>query len=166
MKKTVLFLFGILLLAACSTKSTGDSTENKVDDEAFYATQPVHSGLYDADYFDITGNNPKKGHFDGRIYFSLSPDLSAFYVFENGNRTQIRYTVSLQKPFEKGDSSIYKTVDVEGLPVTINTDSTSYLLNFQKKGSDVSVCFNPKPRHTGTAIEILEKINETMQKNK
>lgn len=171
MKKSFLFfitLLGALIIGnmiSCNNKTASEKT-SATDDEAFYASQPVHSGLYDADSYDITGANPRKGKFDGRIYFSLSPDLSAFYVFENGNRTKIHYTVSLQKPFEKGDSGIYKTVDAAGMPVTIAADSTIYILNFQKNNSEITIGFNPKPRHTGTAIEILERMNETMQKNK
>lgn len=128
--------FCSLLLFACG----GNKTENTeaqataVDDEAFYATQPVHSGLYDAETYDITGNNARKGHFDGRIYFSLSPETSAFYVFENGNRTKIDMIVNLKKPFEKNDSGLFVTTDTKDRPVTINTDSALYLLKFERTG--------------------------------
>ena len=156
------FFFGLLVFTSCGGGTAKE--ENKVDDEGFYKTQPVVSGLYDADYYDITGTNPRKGHFDGRIYFSLSPDLSAFYVFENGNRTKIDHVVSLQKPFEKGDSGIYYSVDNKNNPVTINTDSTMYVIDFTRGVENLKITFNPKPRHTGTAVEILEKMNA--QKNK
>lgn len=151
-------------LASCGGGTTTSDKNVSVDDEAFYATQPLHSGLYDADYYDITGNKTQKGRFDGRIYFSLSPETSAFYVFENGNRTKIDYTVTLQKPFEKGDSGIYYSMDTKNRPVTINTDSTAYVLSFQRTGEDLKITFSPKPRHTGSAIDILEKM--AAQKNK
>lgn len=154
----------IVSLSSCGGGSSASKEETKVDDASFYETQPVQSGLYDADYYDITGQNARKGRFDGRIYFSLSPETSAFYVFENGNRTKIDYIVALQKPFEKGDSGIYRSVDTKDRPVTISTDSTMYVVDFQRSGEDMKITFNPKPRHTGSAVEILEKINA--QKNK
>lgn len=161
----IAFISCLVFLISCSGASTkSGETSVKLDDESFYATQPVHSGLYDADYYDITGNNPRKGRFDGRIYFSLSPETSAFYVFENGNRTKIDYLVGLQKPFEKGDSGIYYSVDAKDRPVTIATDSSMYVINFQRSGEDMKITFNPKPRHEGSAIDILEKMNA--QKNK
>lgn len=159
-------LVAMFALNSCGGGNTdkGDAREVKIDDEAFYATQPVHSGLYDADYYDITGNNPRKGHFDGRIYFTLSPEMSAVYVFENGNRTKINQLVVLEKPFEKGDSGIYMSLDKKNLPVTVNTDSTSYVLSFQTTNDQYQITFNPKARHEGSAVEILEKINS--QRNK
>lgn len=149
---------------SCGNSSSKSAEEGKVDDDAFYATQPVHSGLYDADYYDITGNNPRKGHFDGRIYFSLSPEKSAFYVFENGNRTKIDYIVNLQRPFEKNDSGVYVSVDTKDRPVTVSTDSAMYILGFQRSGEDMKITFNPKARHEGSALEILERM--AAQKNK
>lgn len=161
---SIVLSFCMLILNSCGSNSTSQKEVIKVDDEAFYATQPVHSGLYDADYYDITGTNARKGRFDGRIYFSLSPETSAFYVFENGNRTKIDYTVSLQRPFEKGDSGIYRSVDTKDRPVTICTDSTMYVLDFQRGQENLQITFNPKPRHEGNALEILEKM--AAQKNK
>lgn len=157
-----LFLIGLSSCGSSSTKS--EDQKGNVDDAEFYATQPVHSGLYDADYYDITGTNARKGRFDGRIYFSLSPETSAFYLYENGNRTKIDNTVTLKRPFEKGDSGVYFTVDTKDRPVTISTDSTMYILDFQRSGEEFKITFNPKPRHEGSALEILEKM--AAQKNK
>lgn len=159
----VSFTFGF---NSCGSKSSSESTEetSKVSQEDFSKTQPVESGLYDADYYDITGKNDRKGRFDGRIYFSLSPEMSAFYVFENGNRTKINYLTVLDTPFEKGDSGIYKATDNKNLPVSLSTDSTMYILDFQHQGQDVKITFNPKPRHTGSAVEILEKIKQQRDK--
>lgn len=173
--KTMLMFFAmsfslilVCFLNSCggnSAKSDGnDAGNSKSDDAAFYATQPVHSGLYDADWYDITGANARKGRFDGRIYFSLSPDNSAFYVFENGNRTKIDYIVNLAKPFEKGDSGVYYTTDNKDRKVCIATDSSTYFLKFQRSNEDITIGFNPKPRHEGSALEILEKM--AAQKNK
>lgn len=163
---TIIMSFSMLAFNACGTGSKSQEEQEeteKVDDDSFYETQPLHSGLYDADYYDIVGKNPRKGKFDGRIYFSLSPKTSAFNVFENGNRTKIDYTIVLQKPFEKNDSGVYCSVDMKDNPVCLTPDST-YSIKFIHFNDTVCIGFNPKPRHTGTAVEILEKINE--RKNK
>ena len=161
----MMFSMFIVALNSCGGSKTNETTKaSNVDDEAFYATQPVHSGLYEADYYEIVGTNSKKGHFDGRIYFSLSPETSAFYVFENGNRTKINYIVNLQHPFEKNDSGVYTTVDTKDRLVCVTPDTAFYSLKFQRSGEEVTVNFNPKPRHTGSALEILEKMSE--QRNK
>ena len=120
--------------------------------------------LYDADYYDIAGPNARKGRFDGRIYFSLSPKTSAINVFENGNRTKIDYLVGLEKPFEKDANGVYSDTDMKGKPVTINTDSTTYFLKFIHFNDTVTIGFSPKARHLGSAIDILEKMTD--RKNK
>lgn len=159
-----LSLLSMIIATGCGNNSSKEeSTSNEKEDSSFYQTQPVESGLYDASYYSISGKDEQKGHFDGRIYFSLSPELSAIYVFENGNRTPVDYIISLKAPFEKNDS-VYASTDTKGNSVTIRTDSI-YYLNFKKGDSNISVGFDSKPRHTGTALEILEKINMTKQKN-
>ena len=175
MKATRFFsvLSAAMLLASCggnaakdaAADSTAATETTAVENEDFYATQPVHSGTYIADYYDISGDNARKGHFDGRIIFTLSPETtSAFYVYENGNRAKISYKVILQRPFEKGDSGIYSTVDVNNLPVTINTDSTEYYLSFQKKNALVKIGFDSKPKTSTNAFEALEDMNKELQK--
>lgn len=153
----------IMIFSSCGSSSTKTEEAAVTDDDAFYATQPLHSGLYDASYYDIKGPNGRKGKFDGRIYFSLSPKTSGINVFENGNRTKIDYLVGLEKPFEKEDS-VYATVDMKGKPVTVNTDSSTYVLSFIHFNDTVSIGFSPKARHLGSAIDILEKMTE--RKNK
>lgn len=158
--------FAGLVLAGCGNNKSNDGGDKAVDDEAFYATQPVKSGLYDADYYDITGTNARKGHFDGRIYFTLSPEQSAFYVFENGNRTKIDYLVNLQKPFEKNDSGVYVTMDKKDEPVTVKADSANLVLGFKRGAEDIKITFNPKARFTGSALDVLEKMAAQKNKNK
>lgn len=162
---SIMLSFGMLALNSCgnsnSNKTEGEETVKA--DEAFYESQPVESGLYDANYYDIVGPNARRGKFDGRIYFSLSPETSAINVFENGNRTKIDYLVVLPKPFEKNDSGIYVTTDKKDNPVCVVPDSV-YTLKFIHFSDTVSIGFSPKPRHTGTAIEILEKINDRRAK--
>lgn len=160
-----LIAFSMTALNSCGGNAGKSETaqEEKVDDATFNATQPLVSGLYDADYYDITGKNAKRGKFDGRIYFALSPELSAFNVFENGNRTKIDYTIVLDKPFEKNDSGIYCSVDKKNNPVCLTPDST-YTIKFIHFNDTVLIGFNPKPRHTGTAVEIMEKMSERKKK--
>lgn len=160
-------------LASCGggNKAEGNSEGEVADNEAFYATQPLESGLYDASYYVITSDNAEgkeksenKGHFDGRVFFSLSPEQSAMYVFENGNRTKINYIVNLEKPFEKTDSGTYVTTDTKQKPVLIMPDSANYILNFDRGAESFKITMNQKPRFTGSAVEIMEKMVE--QKNK
>ena len=170
MKTTSIFgLFAALLMFVSCGGSKEKAAAAPVDDDAFYATQPVHSGLYDATSYDIQGANARKGKFDGRIFISLSADTtsaSAIYVYENGNRTKIDYKVVLKRPFEKGDSGIYRTVDVKGLPVVIAPDSTDLVLKFEKNNANVAIGFNKNPRNTWSALETLERMNEQIQKSK
>lgn len=156
---------GMVALNSCggNTAKTDSEATEAVDEKAFEESQPLQSGLYDADYYDIVGKNARKGRFDGRIYFALSPEMSVFNVFENGNRTKIDYTVFLQKPFEKGDSGVYCAVDRKDNPVCLTPDST-YVLKFIHNADTVSIGFNPKPRHVSTAVEVMEKIKERKDK--
>lgn len=169
-------LASVMLMASCggnaAKENTSDSTAaatetTAVENDEFYATQPVHSGIYIADSYDITGERARKGKYDGRIIFTLSPaTTSAFYVYENGNRAKINYKVILKHPFEKGDSGIYRTVDTNDLPVTIATDSTEYYLSFQKNNHSVKIGFDSKPKNSTNAFEALEDMNKELQKNK
>ena len=160
----LLFASCLFMLSACGGSASKSEESAATDNDAFYATQPVHSGLYDADYYDITGPNARRGKFDGRIYFSLSPKTSGINVFENGNRTKIDYLVGLEKPFEKDGNGLYISTDMKGKPVCVNTDSTSYILSFIHFNDTVKIGFSPKARHLGTALDILEKMTE--RKNK
>ncbi|MDE5880311.1 MAG: hypothetical protein K2H60_01150 [Muribaculaceae bacterium] len=162
------------LMASCGggAKENSTASEKAVDDDAFYATQPVVSGQYRAVSYDIIGGaNPRKGKFDGRLLISLSPtDPSGMYVYENGNRTKIDYKIVLKTPFEKGDSGVYKTLDVNDLPVTISSDSIGYVLSFEKnsgdKQSQIKIGFEKEPMSTGSALEMMERITTALQKNK
>lgn len=161
----LLFGFTLTSFNSCggsSSKSEKDAGSQE-DETTFYANQPVESGLYDANYYDITGKNARKGKFDGRIYFGLTPMTSAINVFENGNRTKIDYMLVLKKPFEKNDSGIYCAIDSKDNPVTVTPDSV-YCLKFIHFNDTVQIGFDPKPRHTSTGIEILEKIKERREK--
>lgn len=154
------------MFAACSGGAKEQKGETAVDDEAFYATQPVKSGQYRAVRYDIAGEKARKGAFDGRVLISLSPEQSGMYVFENGNRAKIDYKIVLKEPFAKGDSGVFRAIDVNDLPVTISPDSTLYILSFEKNKHQVSISFEQEPMKTGSALEIMERISAQIQKNK
>ena len=154
-------------LASCGgSKSETAADSVQVDEAAFEASQPIKSGEYYAVRYDIEGENARKGQFDGRMMASLAPEISALYVYENGNRTKIEHKIILEKPFEKGDSGIYRSVDTKGLPVEIRTDSTVYTLVYEKGKEKVRIGFDSKPKSEAGAFEMQQRINEQVQKNK
>ncbi len=151
-------------MASCGGNGNKEKeAEAEAANEAFYAEQPVESGMYDATYFDIKGKDSRKGQFDGRVIYALSPDQSAVFVYENGNRTKIKHILMLDKGFQKEDS-IYVAMDKTGIPVTVAKDSTNMLLNYVANSDTVTITFNPKARNTYTPIEALAKIKDEASK--
>lgn len=155
-------LIGVMGLVSCGGNNKSEK-EAAQDTAEFAESQPLESGQYNVVHYDITGNNARKGSFDGRMLIALSPEQSAFYVYENGNRAKIDYLVVLSKPFEKNDTS-YTSTDSKGKPVIMMSDSIGYKLTFEKNDNTVNLEVEKTPRFTGTALDILEKIQE--QKNK
>lgn len=150
-------------MASCGNANKQQAAEAEAEAEAFNAAQPVESGVYDATYFDIKGQDTRKGQFDGRVIYSLSPEQSSIFVYENGNRTKIKHYIKLNAPFEKGDST-FNASDAKGLPVVFSSDSTNYYINYINNNDTVTITFNQSPRNTYTPLEALEKINEAAQK--
>lgn len=163
---TTLLMSAMLYACGSGTKQESDETSQPADTAAFQESQPLESGQYRAFSYDITGKNARKGRYDGRVMFFLSPDKNGFYVYENGNRAKIDYMVALKAPFEKGDSGIYKTVDMKDLPVTLTPDSTNYILKFEKNDTKIAIGFEQAPMFTATPIEMMEKISAQIKKNK
>lgn len=147
-----------MAMAACGGNSKQAAEEEAANEDAFYEAQPIASGIYDATYFDIKGKDPRKGQFDGRVIASISPEQSAIFVYENGNRTKIKHLLILEAPFEKGDSTYSSTS--KGMPVTLATDSTNYMVNYISNNDTVTITFNQKARSSYTPIEALEKIQQ------
>lgn len=161
--KTLKF-FGLcglaFIMASCGGNASKDKeAEAQAANEAFLAEQPVESGIYDATYFDIKGKDSRKGQFDGRVIYSLSPDQSAVFVYENGNRTKIKNILMLEKGFQKEDS-VYVATDKQGVPVTVGNDSTNMYINYIANNDTITITFNPKARNTYTPLEALAKIKE------
>lgn len=152
------------IMASCGGNSAKtQEAEAQAAEESFQAEQPVESGVYDATYFDIKGKENRKGQFDGRVIYSLSPEQSVLFVYENGNRTKIKHILMLDKPFQKEDS-VYVAVDKTGIPVTVGNDSTDMYVNYVANNDTVTITFNPKPRNVYSPLEALEKIKEQASK--
>lgn len=152
------------IMASCGGNSTKtQEAEAQSAEESFQGEQPVESGVYDATYFDIKGKENRKGQFDGRVIYSLSPEQSVLFVYENGNRTKIKHILMLDKPFQKEDS-VYVAVDKTGIPVTVGNDSTDMYVNYVANNDTVTITFNPKPRNVYSPLEALEKIKEQASK--
>lgn len=162
-------ILGLLGATALSLPScSGTAKEGTSDSTAPTAMQPqpVESGLYDASRYEISGENARKGSFDGRLMVAISEDQSALYVYENGNRTKIDYTVVLAAPFEKNDSGLYVTKDNKGIDVTINTDSTVNVLTFNRNDSKIRIDFSKEATTQADALTMLERMSEQKAKNK
>lgn len=157
----LLGLFGLaFIMASCGGNGNKEKeAEAEAANEAFVAEQPVESGIYDATYFDIKGKENRKGQFDGRVIYALSPDQSVVFVYENGNRTKIKRLLMLEKGFQKEDS-VYVATDKTGIPVTVGNDSTDMYVSYVANNDTVTITFNPKARNTYTAIEALAKIKD------
>lgn len=152
------------IIASCGGNANKEKeAEAGVDNEAFYAEQPVESGIYDATYFDIKGKNTRKGQYDGRVIYALSPEQSAVFVYENGNRTKIKNLLMLEKGFQKADS-VYTATDAKGNSVTVGNDSINMYINYIANSDTVTITFNPKAKNTYTPIEALAKIKEEASK--
>ena len=152
------------VMASCGGNSNkAADTEAQEANEAFQAEQPVESGVYDATYFDIKGKDSRKGQFDGRVIYALSPEQSAVFVYENGNRTKIKHILVLDKPFQKQDS-VWVAMDKTGIPVTVAKDSTDMTIDYVANSDTVTITFNPKARTVYTALEAMEKIKEQAAK--
>ena len=148
------------IMASCGGNASKEKeTEAEAASEAFYADQPVESGMYEATYFNIQGKDSRKGQYDGRIIYSLSPDQSAVFVYENGNRTKIKHLLMLEKPFQKSDST-YTATDAKGMPVIVGNDSTNMYINYIANNDTVTITFIPKARNTYSPLDALAKIKE------
>ena len=61
-------------------------------------------------------------------------------------------------------TATFVSVDDKNNPVSIAPDSVNLILDFLKGSEDIKITFSDKPRHTGTAVEILERMTEQKQK--
>lgn len=151
------------LMASCGGNASKEKEAEAAAAEEFAAAQPVESGIYDAVYFNIKGSDPRKGNFDGRVIYALSPENNAVMVYENGNRTKIKNVLVLTEGFQKGDST-YTATDKLGNPVVVANDSTNMVITYIASGDTVAITFAPQPRNAYTPLEALAKIQEEASK--
>lgn len=152
-------LTSMAILSSCGGNNKQAAADSAANAAEFVESQPMESGQYDVTHYDITGENARKGNFDGRLLIALSPEQSALYVYENGNRAKIDYLVVLSKPFEKADS-VYTTTDTKGKTVTMAPDSLGYKLTFEKNNDTISIDVDKTAKYTDNALAILEKIQQ------
>ncbi|MBD5305599.1 MAG: hypothetical protein HDS12_04840 [Bacteroides sp.] len=162
------FYYALIAFTAATFCFTSCGSKKETGGEAqevstFYADQPVESGIYVADRYDITGENARKGHFDGRVYFSLAPEQSVIYVCENGNRTKINYPLTLSQPFAPADSGRYVAKDSRGQDIVVAPDSANYVLTFEKGEAKIAITFDKTPKSTAAPLDILEQINKAIE---
>lgn len=166
-KGFILMATSLMMLASCGGGAAKqEAAEQVAEAEAqFEASQPLECGQYRAVSYDIEGAGARKGKFDGRLLVSLSPEINCMYVYENGNRAKINYKVVLARPFEKNDTA-FVSVDNKDLPVVLAKDSLDWQLSFSKGESKIKIGFESSPMSTGTPVEMIERINAAIEKNK
>jgi len=162
MKKLVLLSAATVAMLAASCG--GNKSEDKVDDSAeFAASQPLVSGEYRAVSFQDTASSAVRTRFDGRILLALSPDNSGIYIYENGNRTRFKASVSLSAPFEKQDS-IYVAADKDSHAIKLIKGTDIDTLTIYRAGKPVKVAFERKPMSEMTATEVWGRISAQIAK--
>lgn len=152
------------LMQSC-TGNANEKNESAQSVSSAMAPQPLENGVYEASYYNIEGKGERKGNFDGRVMVSLDQNKSVIFVYENGNRAKIRYILSLDTPFKKDSVTYYSAASANG-NVVLNTASQPYSLTFSKGVSQITIDFDSLPKSTGTAFEMLERINNQINQDK
>lgn len=166
MKKGFIYLAlaAMMPLAACSPK--GDTQKKEAEaaaDEAFYAAQPVGSGEYRAVSLQDGDLRSDRNRFDGRVIMALSPDNSGIYIYENGNRTNFKATITLSKPFEKKDS-VFVAVDKKNNPVMVIPGTENDTLMFVRRDTvTTKVAFERQAITELTAGNAWSRISEKIK---
>ncbi len=161
MKNFILALPLALIMVACGGNKSGnsDSEESVVMEE-----QPVKNGEYRALSFQYMDSMKNRMKFDGRIIYALDEKNPVVYVYENGNRTNFKATLSLKAPFEKTDS-VYTATTIKDTPVCVKAGSEETdTLILEKAGKTVKVAFERTPLTTFSASEGLTRITNLLDK--
>ena len=158
-------IFGAAALVAVMMASCGgNKNENKAEDNsAFAENQPVACGEYRAVSFQKVEAESKRMPFDGRIIFALDPDNSGIYVYENGNRTHFKASVSLTAPFEKQDS-VYVATDAKQQKVEVISGAELDTLVIVKDNAPVKIAFERKAVSTMRATDAWQRISTLLSK--
>lgn len=163
MKRKFLFTAAALclLMSACGgNKSESNETSDNAD---FAATQPLASGEYRAVSFQDTAENAKRERFDGRILLALDPANSGIYIYENGNRTHFKASVSLKEAFSQVDSVyVAKDKDDREIQYWKGTDADTLLV--YRAGKPVKVAFERKAISEMTPADTWTRISAQISK--
>lgn len=166
MKKRNL-IYGLALAGAVVFASCGGGEKKAESQEAnaeeFAATQPVASGEYRAVSFQYDEPESSRMPFDGRIIFSLAPENSGIYVYENGNRTHFKAVVSLPTAFTKADS-VYNATDSKEQNVSLIVGSQADTLVIVKDSKPVKVAFEKDPVSEMSAVDAMARISTLLSK--
>lgn len=161
MKKFLLALPLALIMVACGGNK---SDSYAADKSAAMEEQPVQNGEYRAVSFQYMDSMENRMKFDGRIIYAIDEQNSVVFVYENGNRTNFKATLSLKAPFEKKDS-LYSATTIKDTPVSIkNGAEETDTLIFEKYGKTVKVAFERTPLTTFSASEGLTRITNLLDK--
>lgn len=101
--------------------------------------------------------------FDGRIIFALDPENSGIYVYENGNRTHFKATISLPAPFTKTDT-IYTALDNKERNVAVIPGAEADTLFITKGDKPVKIAFERKAISEMPATDAWTRINTLLSK--
>lgn len=166
--KKLIYLFVAAALAvsasACSSGSQEKASDSAQTDAQFASEQPIPSGEYRANAFQYVEKDSKRMPFDGRMIVALKPGNSGILIYENGNRTNFRQSISISKEFEKNDSVQYVAVDNKNNPVTFIYGAEVDTLIFTKNGKLVKLAVEKKPISTLTPQEAWTRITSQLGK--
>lgn len=162
MKK--LLLLSAAAFALMLTSCGGNKTEDKSEDAAaFAATQPLPSGEYRAVSFQDTAASAVRERFDGRVLLALDPDNSGIYIYENGNRTHFKASVSLTEAFSQVDT-IYVAKDKDSRDIKYWKGTEADTLLVYRAGAPVKVAFERKAISEMTPADVWSRISAQLSK--
>lgn len=166
--KKIVYLFAAVTLAissaACSSGSQKKDADSTQANEQFASEQPVPSGEYRANAFQYMEEGAKRMPFDGRMIVALDPGNSGIFIYENGNRTNFRQSISVSKEFEKRDSVVYVAADNKDNPVTFIKGAEVDTLTFMKNDKLVKLALEKKPISTLTPQEAWTRITSQLSR--
>lgn len=164
MKKSIILglaLGASVIFASCGGDKKAETSE--ADTAKFLEAQPVASGEYRAVSFQYEEEGSTRMPFDGRIIFSLAPENSAIYVYENGNHTHFKAVVPLSETFSKTDS-IYTAADKKNLPVNVIPGAENDTLIIEKDNKKVKIAFERKAVSEMSPMDAMTRISALLSK--
>lgn len=164
MKRKFLFMAAVaaMLMTACGGNKTAESESQNA--EEFAASQPLPSGEYRAVSFQDTATNAVRERFDGRVLLALDPDNSGIYIYENGNRTHFKASVSLAEAFTASDTIfVAKDKDQRDIMYWKGQEDVDTLLIY-RGGAPVKVSIERKAITEMPAADVWTRISAQISK--